>query len=122
MRRRILRINDLLRREISALLLHQVKDPRLATLVSVTEVQTTPDLRHARVFVSTLGSQEEQEAALAGLRSATKFLRHELAGRLELRQVPELAFYQDDSIERGARILALIREILPESAEEQGES
>ncbi len=108
MSRRLLRINDLLRREISELISRQVRDPRLASVVTVTGVETSPDLWHARVFVSVLGDQEEKDAVLSGLRSATKFLRHELGTRLDLKRIPELTFLQDDSIERGARILALL--------------
>ena len=119
MRRRILRLNDLLRQELSELLLRQAKDPRLKALLSITEVQTSPDLRHARAFVSTLGSQGEKDQVLAGLRSAVKYLRHELAGRLDLRYVPELTFYQDDSIERGARILAILQETGPAADERE---
>ena len=85
----------------------------MSAFVSITEVKTSSDLRYARVFVSILGSQEERQEALTGLRSATKFLRHELAGRLNLRQIPELSFHRDDSIERGARILSILQELAP---------
>ena len=122
MRRRIMRLNHLLRQELSDLLLRQVKDPRLAVMVSITEVEVTPDLRYARVFVSILGSPEEKQNVLIGLRSATNFLRRELSDRLDLRHVPWLAFYQDDSIERGARILSMLHELVPPASEDAEKS
>ena len=118
MRRRIMRLNHLLRQELSDLLLRQVNDPRLTAMVSITEVEVTPDLRYARVFVSVLGSPEEKKNVLIGLRSATKFLRHELSDRLDLRHVPWLTFFQDDSIERGARILSMLHELEPPAPED----
>lgn len=115
MSRRLLRINDLMRETISELISRQVKDPRLASVVTVTDVETSPDLRHARIFVSVLGTPEEKTSALSGLRSATKFIRHELGGRIDLKRVPELTFILDDSLERGARILALLEDVASES-------
>lgn len=108
MQRRILRINELLREELS-ILIRTAKDPRLQGLVSVTAVETSPDLQQARVYVSMLGSQEERQQLLEGLRAARSFFRRELISRLDLRKVPELAFIQDDSIERGARVLSLLQ-------------
>jgi ribosome-binding factor A len=111
MNRRIERINALLREEIAVLLTREVKDPRLGTMVSITGVETSPDLRNATVKVSVLGSREETEEAMAGLRHAAGYLRREMAARLKLRQVPELSFRLDRSIEEGARVLELLREI-----------
>lgn len=115
--RRLLRINDLLRETISELITRQLKDPRIGAVITVTDVETSADLRHARIFVSVLGSKEEQETALSGLRSATKFLRHELGERVDLKRIPDLTFIHDDSIERGTRILALLDDV---AAEEPG--
>jgi ribosome-binding factor A len=111
MNRRLLRLNDTLRREISEMIFRQLKDPRLGSMVTVTGVETTPDLRQARVHVSVLGSLEERKAALSGLRSASRFMRREIGDRLDLRYSPELIFMYDDSIERGARVLALLDEV-----------
>lgn len=119
MRRRVQRLNVLLRQEISDLLQREVKDPRIEVMVSLTEVRLSADLRHARVFVSIMGSPEEKKTVLAGLRSATKFLRHELGDRLDMRQIPELTFVLDDSIERGARLLSIMHEVAPAPAEEK---
>jgi len=93
------------------LLEREVNDPRLSKFISVTEVTISPDLRHAKVYVSTLGSEINKEDLLAGFNNASGFLRRELAARLKLRQIPELSFHYDDSIERGARLLKLMGEL-----------
>ena len=111
--RRIARVNDLLRREISELLMHDVRDPRLSGLLSVTEVRTSSDLRHARVYVSVMGSEEEKKQVEEGLAAASGYLRRGLGERITLRYIPELDFRRDDSIERGSRLLGLIKEVAP---------
>ena len=105
---RIERVNHLIRQEISQLLQRQIKDPRLGCLVSITEVNTSPDLKYARVFVSCICSEEEKKKILNTLTSASGFIRNELAKRLRLRHIPELNFHWDSSIEQGAHILELI--------------
>ena len=111
MSRRSERTSKLIRREISALLEREVNDPRLSTFVSVTEVTLSPDLMHAKVYVSTLASEMNKEDLLAGFNKASGFLRKELAAHLRLKQMPELSFHYDDSIERGARLLKLMGEL-----------
>ncbi|OGO51620.1 MAG: ribosome-binding factor A [Chloroflexi bacterium RBG_16_68_14] len=108
MTRRTERINDLLREEISDLLRREVKDPRVGGLVTITEVDVSPDLRQAKVFVSVLGSEEEKTSTFQALEAASHFLRRELRKRLTIRRMPELTFHPDDSLERGARILSLL--------------
>jgi ribosome-binding factor A len=108
---RIEQVNKLIRRELSELLQRQLKDPRLNTFVAVTEVATSTDLRHAKVFVSHLGSDEEKQAILKVLESAAGFLRKELAHNLKLRRTPELTFCWDNSIEQGDHILQLIDQV-----------
>jgi ribosome-binding factor A len=76
--------------------------------VSITQVSTSPDLRHAKVFVSVMGSEEEKRDTMVGLRSATPFVRRELGSRLALRFIPELRFMLDESIEEGDRVLRLM--------------
>lgn len=107
---RINRINEQIQRELSELL-RRVKDPRVqGTMISITRVETTPDLRYAKVYVSFL--QEEKAAdAMKGLRSAGGFLRRELGGALGLRYSPELQWTLDDSIAYGAHILELIHSL-----------
>ena len=114
--RRIDRINELLRSEIAELISREIKDPRLAGLVSITEVDTTTDLRHAKVFVSVFGTEEERASSLAALRSATGFLRREVAQRVTFRHMPELEFHLDSSIEQGDKIMRLLRQVSDERA------
>ena len=111
MSRRSERTSKLIQREISGLLEREVNDPRLIKFVSVTEVTLSPDLKHAKVYVSTLGTEINKEDLLAGFNNASGFLRKELAAHLRLKQIPELSFYYDDSIERGAKLLKLIGEL-----------
>lgn len=103
------RVNALLRHELQDIILREIKDPRVG-FATVTVVETSPDLRHARVFVSVLGSGEEGEASIRALDEARAFLRHELAARTDLRFVPELTFKRDVSMERATRISELLRE------------
>ena len=119
MTRRVERINHLLRETICELLQRQVKDPRLGGFVTVTEVTTSRDLRHAKVFVSVFGDEEESKKALEGLTAASGFLRRELGAKLSLRHIPELSFCRDNSINRGAHVLALIEHLSTEE-EHQG--
>jgi len=112
MTRRIERVNNLIRHEISELLQRQVKDPRLGNFVAVTEVSTSADLKHAKIFVSCICSEEEKQNTLSALVAASGFLRNELAGRLRLRRIPELSFQWDDSIERGAYLQELIDKVV----------
>ena len=112
MSRRTTRVNELLREELSNLLLRDVKDPRIAHgLVSITEVQVSPDLRRATVYVSHLGDVAEREEVLEGLRQAAHYMHNELLRRLKMRYVPEFTFRFDPSIERGARLAALINQV-----------
>ena len=111
MSHRIERINNLIRQEISELLQREVKDPRLSHFVAVTEVSTSADLRHAKVFVSCISSKEEREEMLNALTAASGFFRRELTKQLRLRRIPELSFHWDDSIERGDRLLRLMDQL-----------
>ena len=107
---RIGRVNEEIQRELAALI-PAVKDPRVANagMISVTAVETTPDLKYAKIFVSVLDKSASAQA-LKGLKSASGWLRRELGQRLSLRSTPELAFVRDDSIDQGARILDLLRD------------
>lgn len=104
---RINRINDEIQRELAAQL-RGLKDPRVSGMVSITRVDTTSDLRYARVYVSALNKDREKDV-LKGLKSASGFLRRELGHALQLRYTPELLFIGDDSIQHGAHILELLR-------------
>jgi ribosome-binding factor A len=98
-----------MRQEVSVMLAGELKDPRLAGLANVTEVRVSPDLKQARIYVSVLGTQAEQESALKGLVSATGYIRRELSERLHLRRAPDLHFVLDHSEEYAQRIEDLIR-------------
>ena len=108
MAHRIERVNSLIRQEISQLLQRQVKDPRLSAFIIITEVSTSPDLKHAKIFVSRIANEEEKRETLSVLAAASSFFRRELAKRLDLPRIPELRFQWDDSIERGDHLSQLI--------------
>ena len=106
------RVAQFMRREIADIVEHRLNDPRLHGLVvSVTDVEVSQDLSFARVFVSVLESGEARERALAALQSAAGFVRHRLGTRLDLREIPEIRFVHDASIERGARVEELLRRL-----------
>lgn len=111
MTHRIERVNNLLRQEISELLERHVKDPRLSSFITVTEVVTSPDLRRASVYVSCLSDKQNRKEILTVLTAASGFFRSELSKSLRLRHIPELSFCWDDSIERGAHLLELIDKV-----------
>jgi ribosome-binding factor A len=111
---RIERLNSLLRQEISELVQRQVKDPRLGSFVSITNVEVSSDMRYAKVFVSRLGSESEKQETLSALVSASGFIRHELGERLKMRRTPELNFKLDDTIEKADRVLRIIDTISTE--------
>ncbi len=109
--RRVDRIEEQLRIEISEIIEREIHDPRVG-LATVTGVKISPDLRHARIFVSALGEAEEHKKTLQGLRSAASYIRHSLAKRLQhLKRIPELTFDYDESVEQGERIEKLLGEI-----------
>lgn len=110
---RIKRINEQLKREISEILLGEVKDPRVGP-VTVTGVSAAPDLTLARVFVQPLGTDEERRETMAGLRAAGAFIRAEIGRRLTLRRAPELRFEVDETLEHAQRIERLLAEVVPE--------
>ena len=105
---RIGRINEEIQRELSSLI-RTVKDPRVHGLVSITAVETTSDLRYAKIFVSVLDKSDVKEV-VKGLKSAAGYLRRELGSALNLRYTPELLFVEDDSIGQGAHILSMLRD------------
>ena len=104
---RLRRIDEAVRQVLSDAVTGDLKDPRVG-FVTVTAVRTTPDLRHARVFVSVLGDAPQREATLDGLRSAHGYLQRRVAGELRLKHTPTLSFEYDDSVDRGMRISQLI--------------
>ena len=106
---RIGRINEEIQRELASLL-RTVKDPRVHGLVTITRVETTPELRFSKIYVSVLDKSDVKEV-VKGLKSAGGYLRRELGRALSLRYTPELVFQADDSIDRGTHILKLLNDI-----------
>jgi ribosome-binding factor A len=104
------RIDELLRQEIGSILTREVKDPRVG-FATVTRVETTPDLAHARIWVSVIGQKGERKQTIAALDGAMPFVRRELGARLRLRRIPNLHVHLDDTLERGTRILHLLDEL-----------
>ena len=121
MSRRVDRINGVLRQEISQLISRQINDPRLNAFVTITQVETSSDLRTARVFLSVMGDRETRDRALDGIQSAATFLRRELRDRLTLRYTPFLTFVLDDSLENADHLLRLMDRIQMEPPPEESQ-
>lgn len=111
MRIRPERVAQLIRRELSDIITNRMRDPRVGQWLSITDVEVTRDLSFARVYLSMLGPAEERERVLEGLRSATGFIRSQLAPRLDVREVPELRFEIDTSLDKGARVDDILRRL-----------
>lgn len=110
MTRRTRQVGELLREELTDIIRREVKDPRVG-FMSITTVDVTPDLRTARVYVSVLGTADDRSATLDALHSAAKFIRFHLKPRLRMRQIPDLDFRDDRSMEYAEGISATLREI-----------
>src|SRR6266498_3235479 len=115
MNERMRRVNEAVR-EVVSQGVGDLKDPRIG-FVTVTGVETSPDLRHARVFVSVLGAERKREQTLAGLEAAHSVLQGALARELRMKRTPQLAFEYDPSVERGVRMTKLIDELAPDDDE-----
>jgi ribosome-binding factor A len=110
--RRVSRVAELIKREVSQMLLSGIKDDRVGTgMVSVTDVDVSGDLQHAKIYVSIYGSDEAKVETMAGLKSATGYVRSELGARVRLRRTPEVVFVEDRSIERGNKVLSLLNQL-----------
>lgn len=110
MSQRTERVDELLRQEIGSIVAREIADPRIG-FATITGVETTQDLRHAKVWVSVIGQAAEREATLVALRNAMPFVRHELGQRLRMRRIPDLHVQLDDTAERGTRILQMLAEL-----------
>ena len=113
---RMRRVNEAVREVVSAHIAGDVKDPRIG-FVTVTGVDTTPDLRHARVYVSVLGEETDRQAALDGLTSARGFLQAQVGNELRMKRTPTLEFVHDPSIQHGMKIQRLISDLTDEHEE-----
>jgi len=113
--RRVSRVAELIKREVSQMLLNGIKDDRVGTgMVSVTDVDVSGDLQHAKIYVSIYGTEEAKAETMAGLKSATGYVRSELGARVRLRRTPEVIFIEDRSIERGNKVLSLLNQLQQE--------
>jgi ribosome-binding factor A len=104
------RVDELLRQEIGSIVARDIADPRVG-FATITKVETAPDLRHAKVWVSVIGQEGERRATIAALRRAMPFVRHELGRRVRLKRIPDLHVELDDTAERGTRVLHLLDEL-----------
>ncbi|MGA7935209.1 MAG: 30S ribosome-binding factor RbfA [Kovacikia sp.] len=113
--RRVARVAELIKREVSQMLLSGIKDDRVGSgMVSVTDVNVSGDLQHAKIFVSIYGTDAAKVETMAGLKSATGYVRSELGQRIRLRRTPEVVFLEDNSLERGDRVLTLLNRLSQE--------
>jgi ribosome-binding factor A len=110
MTQRTERIDELLRQEIGSIIAREIADPRVG-FATVTSVVTTPDLRHAKVFVSVIGQPADRKATLTALGRAMPFIQHELGKRLRIKRIPQFHLELDDTLERGTRVLHLLNEL-----------
>ncbi|MBZ0268505.1 30S ribosome-binding factor RbfA [bacterium] len=113
---RLRRIDDQIRRVVSEALLSSVQDPRIG-FVTVTSVEVSREFDTAKVYVSVLGTEEERQETLKGLRSAAPFLQSRIGKAMRLRRIPLLRFLYDDSLDRGLRVEAVLRGLRPEAAD-----
>lgn len=118
--RRMARVAESIRREVSQMLLHGIKDDRVgAGMVSITDVDVSGDLQHAKIFVSIYGDEAAKAETMAGLKSATGYVRSQLGQRIRLRRTPEVIFIEDQSLERGDKVLNLINRLSQEHKDEE---
>ena len=115
--RRVQRVADLIKQQISNIISNDLKDPRVG-FVTVTSVDLSQDLRHAKVYISVMGSDEDRERSMEGLERASGFMRTRLGNRIRIRHIPELLFRHDDSYEYAARIAVVMKQIEPETIPE----
>ncbi len=110
--RRVSRVASLIKREVSQILIDGIKDDRVGTgMVSITDVDVSGDLQHAKIFVSIYGTEEARRETMEGLKSATGYVRSYLGQRVRLRRTPEVIFIEDRSLERGDKMLTLLNEL-----------
>ena len=115
------RINGEVRRELSAIIQNEIKDPRIHPMTSVVEVEVAPDLKSAKAYISVLGDEQAQKDTLAGLQSTEGYIRRALARTVNLRNTPEIRFIMDQSIEYGVHMSKLIDDVNKSSLEEEGD-
>lgn len=113
------RVGEEIKKELVLLIRNGIKDPRVDSMISITDVEVTGDLSYATVYISRYGSDKQRQDALDGMKAASKYMRSELSRRLKLRVVPELIFKLDDSLQYGAKIESILHQIKQEQEPEQ---
>ncbi len=108
------RINGEVQKELSKIISYEIKDPRIAEMTSVTSVDVTPDLKECKVYISVLGDDKAKQDTIAGLKSATGYIRRQLAAGINLRNTPELTFHLDESIEYAINMSKKIDDVMGE--------
>ena len=120
-KKRINRISEEVKKAVSELLLDGLKDPRVNSMTTVTDVEVTNDLSYANIYISVLGNEKEKKDSMKGLKNAKGFIRNEIAKRVDFRHVPEPVFHLDESIEKAMHITKLINKINKENGENKDE-
>lgn len=113
------RLSEEIKKEVSKMIFEEIKDPRISNMTSITDIEVTKDLRYAKIYISVYGNEDEKKNTLEGLKSATGFIRHELGKRIKLRYTPELIFEIDNSIEYGAHISKILKELDKQESEDK---
>ncbi len=116
------RINGEVQKELSRIISREIKDPRIHAMTSVTHVMVTPDLKECKAYISVLGDEKEQSDTLEGLKSASGFIRRELAASINLRNTPEITFYLDQSIEYAINMSKKIDEVISKQSQKDNNS
>ena len=118
--RRVEKVSSLIKREISQMLINGIKDDRVGSgMVSITDVEMSGDLQHAKVFVSIYGTEAAKKETMEGLKACTSFVRRSLGQKIRLRHTPEIRFIQDSSLEKGDQLIKLIDRITPTTIVEE---
>lgn len=112
------KVREFIKEQVGEIIQQYLKDPRIG-FVSVTDVEVSADLRHAKVFVSVLGNEQAKADTMAGLESAQGYVRGELSRRLQMRFTPEIMFRLDESIERGTRVVSLLRDVAKDTTDDK---
>ncbi|MFM1514380.1 30S ribosome-binding factor RbfA [Helcococcus ovis] len=120
-KKRIKRIESELKKEISVMISNDIKDPRIAPITSITDIELTDDLQSAKIYISVLGSDKEKCDTIDGLQSSIGYIKRELGKRMNLRHIPQLKIILDDNIEEAMRIEKLISEVIKKDTEAQNE-
>ncbi|QUH26327.1 30S ribosome-binding factor RbfA [Serpentinicella alkaliphila] len=118
---RVNRLNEEMKKYISHVVRNELKDPRVAMMTTITEVDVTRDLRYATVFVSVLGKQKEKEDTMEALKKSSGFIRREIGKRIKIRYIPEILFKLDESIEKSVDMFALIDKLKVNNSDQEVE-